>query len=159
MSVAKTQALGMSLPEIAEACKTITPNMGAVKLRRGINGLNIIDSMYSANPDGVIAALEYLKVWPDKKVIVMPCLIELGKVSKAVHKRIGEKIAEVCDLAIITTKDRFDDIKEGGGGSEKIVFIENPTSIIKKIKSTTQPGDVVLLEGRVPKELFKLLYV
>ena len=126
-------------------------------VRRGVNGLNIIDSTYSANPTGVLAHLDYLKTLPGRKVLVMPCLIELGKASKEVHRRIGRKIAEVCDLAIITTKDRFKEIHETAG--DKAVCIESPKEIFNKIKSTTHPGDVVLLESRVPKELINLLNV
>jgi len=88
---------------------------------------------------------------------VMPCLIELGKSSKEVHKKIGEKIEEVCDLAIIATADRFADIKEGAKGSEKIVLMENPQEIVQKIKSTASSGDTVLLEGRIPAKVLELL--
>lgn len=132
---------------------------GLPAVRRGINGLNIIDSTYSANPTGVIAHLDYLTIrFPQgKKILVMPCLIELGKASKEVHQRIGRKIAEVCDLAIITTEDRFKEIHETAG--EKAIFIENVEVIFNKIKSTTQSGDVVLLESRVPKQLIDLLNV
>jgi len=96
-----------------------------------------------------------------KKVLVMPCLIELGSASKDVHRRIGKKISEVCDLAIITTKDRFKEIQEGVGNTTRTVLveIEDPKKIFNKIKSTTQTGDVVLLESRVPHELISLLYV
>ena len=130
-------------------------------LKRGINGLNIIDSTYSANPTGAIAHLDYLKTLSGKKVLVMPCLIELGSASKDVHRRIGKKISEVCDLAIITTKDRFKEIQEGVGNTTRTVLveIEDPKKIFNKIKSTTQTGDVVLLESRVPHELISLLYV
>jgi len=132
-----------------------------MKLRKGVEGINVIDASYSANPDGVMSALDYLKVWENKKVIVMPCLIELGKASKEVHRKIGEKIAEVCDLAIITTKDRFKDLKQGainkGMKEENILFIESPQKIFEKIKSFCEAGDVVLLEGRVPKRLKELL--
>lgn len=128
-------------------------------IKRGVNGLNIIDSTYSANPTGVIAHLDYLKTLPGKRVIVMPCLIELGKASKEVHQRIGKKIAEVCDLAIITTKDRFKEIKEGIKNNTRtvLVYIDNPREIFEKIKSAAQAGDTVLLESRVPKELINLL--
>ena len=155
-ATAVAKELGMTLEEIAEACRRITPQMGAMKLLKGINGLNIIDSTYSANPDGVISALEYLKIWPQKKVIVMPCLIELGKASKEVHKRIGQKIGEVCDLAIITTKDRFKEIQEGASSA---LFIENPKEIFEKIKSFCREDDVVLLESRLPRELIKELII
>ncbi|MFH1181186.1 MAG: Mur ligase family protein [bacterium] len=138
------------------------PQSNWLQAKRGMNGLNIIDSTYSANPTGVIAHLEYLKILPGKKVIVMPCLIELGKASKEVHRRIGAKIAEVCDLAIITTGDRFKEIKEAaevGLRSMEVRLLEDPQDIFDKIKSATQPGDVVLLESHVPNLLIKQLLI
>lgn len=137
----------------------VLPQSNWLQIRKGINGLNIIDSTYSANPTGVIAHLDYLKALPGKKIIVMPCLIELGKASKEVHRRIGAKIAEVCDLAIITTKDRFKEIKSGLGNTTRtlLVEIERPKEIFDKIKKFCEEGDVVLLESRVPKQLISLL--
>jgi len=153
--------LGITLSEIAKASEEINSKYGGMQLKAGKRGLNIIDSTYSANPDGVISALEYLKIWPPKRIIVMPCLIELGMASKEVHWKIGKKIGEVCDLAIITTKERFKEIKEGAVGRgmkpENILFIENPQKIFEKIKSFCEPGDVVLLESRVPPKLIELL--
>ena len=147
--------LGMTLEEISKACQKIESWQSGFQLKKGINGLNIIDATYSANPDGVISHLEYLKIWAGKKVIVMPCLIELGRASKEVHKRIGQKIGEVCGLSIITTKDRFEEIQEGVGS--KALFIESPKEIFEKIKSFCNPGDLVLLESRVPSQLISLL--
>lgn len=149
------QELGMSLKEIAVVCEKIKPEQGGLQLKKGVNGLNIIDATYSANPDGVISHLEYLKIWPGKKIIIMPCLIELGKASKEVHKKIGQKVSEVCDLAIITTKERFKEIKDAAG--DKALFLEKPKEIFEKIKSFCIQGDVILLESRVPKELVELL--
>ena len=155
LAIAAAKELGMSLQEISQAIATVPQDVGAMKLRKGMNSIDIIDSTYSANPDGVIAALEHLKLWNGKKILVMPCLIELGRASKEVHYRIGEKIAEICDLAIITTWDRFEDIKEAA--HEKVVFMENPNNIIGKIRSLCAEGDVVLLEGRVPPTVLSAL--
>jgi len=160
LAVAVAEFLGVSSEKIEEALNEIE---SSVKIKKGINGLNIIDATYSANPEGVIAHLEYLKNWSGqpfdrlsaRKVIVMPCLIELGKASRDIHKKIGEKIAEVCDLAIITTKDRFKEIKEKAG--EKAVFLDNPEEIFERVKSFSKEGDIVLLESRVPKELIEKL--
>ena len=160
-AVSCAKELEMGFEEISEACKKISPEQGAMKILKGINGLNIIDSTYSSNPKGVMVALDYLNLWPGKKTIVMPCLIELGKATVEVHKRIGGKIGEVCDLAIITTKERFKEIKgettEKGMKKENILFLENPEEIIEKIKSFSKPGDTVLLEGRVSKKVLKEL--
>jgi len=88
----------------------------------------------------------------------MPCLIELGSAAKEVHQRIGRKIAEVCDLAIITTKDYFKEIKKGAEtGSLLLLLIENPKEIVEKLKEFQGKDDVILLEGRVPREIIKYM--
>ncbi|MBI2577507.1 MAG: UDP-N-acetylmuramoyl-tripeptide--D-alanyl-D-alanine ligase, partial [Candidatus Wildermuthbacteria bacterium] len=155
LAVAAAKECGMSLQELAESAKRITDEINPMKLKKGVGGLNIIDSTYSANPDGVLAALEYLKTWPGKKVIVMPCLIELGKASSAAHFRIGEKIAEMCDLAVIVTADKFKELKNGaqsrGMQEGQIIYIENPEIVLAKVKEIIkEKDDIVLLEGRIP---------
>ncbi len=161
MAVAKE--LGMTEEEISRAIGKIKNKFGGIQIKKGINGLNIIDATYSANPHGVIAHLEYLKNWSGKKIIVMPCLIELGKASGKVHKKIGAKIAEVCDLAIVTTKDRLRELRDtavkNGMKEKNILFIENPKEIFKKIKSFCREGDVILLESRVPSQLIQQLTI
>jgi len=42
----------------------------------------------------------------------MPCLIELGEKSKIIHEQIGKKIGKVCGMAIITSKDDFEQLKK-----------------------------------------------
>ncbi len=149
------KSLGMTLEEIAKTCGKIERWQSGMQLKPGIDGLNIIDATYSANPTGVISHLDYLKVWPGKKVIIMPCLIELGEASENVHRRIGKKIGEVCDLAIITTKDRFKEITEGAG--DKAIFLENSKEIFEKIKDFCREGDVILLESRMPDHFIEQL--
>lgn len=164
-AMAAAKELGMSDEEIQLAADKIKDNFPGIKIKEGINGLKIIDATYSANPDGVMANLEYLKTFSGqpfdklrvKKIIVMPCLIELGAASAEIHRKIGKKIAEVCDLAIITTKDRFKEIQETAGS--KAIYMENPTEILKKINDFCQAGDIILLESRVSKEIIGQLTI
>jgi len=160
-SILVARELGMSFEEIQRGCQKIKKEQGAMNLLEGKHNLILVDSSYSANPNGVISDIDYLNLFKGKKVIVMPCLIELGKKSKEVHKKIGKEIGRVCDLAIITTKERFEEIKEGalesGMKEENIAFVENAEEIFQRIEFFCVPGDVVLLEGRVPKELIKKL--
>ena len=157
-AVEAAKELGMSDEEIDRGKKKIKP---LLKVKKGIKGINIIDSTYSANPDGVISDLKYLKTCETKKIIIMPCLIELGKATKQVHQEIGKKIGEVCDLAIITTKECYNNIKEAaiesGMPEENILFLESPKQIFEKINSFSEKGDIILLESRVPKKLIDLL--
>jgi len=158
---AVAKELGMTEEEISRALKKIKNKFPGIEEKKGILGFKILDATYSANPDGVIAHLEYLKTLSGKKVIVLPCLIELGDAAKKVHQKIGQKIGKVCDLAIICTKDYFKEIKEkavkNGMQPENILFLENSEEIFAKIKSFCQKGDLILLESRVPKKLIELL--
>ncbi len=160
-AIVAKEILGMSLEEIAKACQELKAEQLGVRLLRGVNNTFLICSTYSANPQGVMAHLDYLDTLPHKKIIVMPCLIELGSASRVIHYEIGKRIGEVCDLCIVTTLDRFEEIgrgaKEVGLPPENILFSENPKEIFEKIKYFAEEGDTILLEGRVPKGLVQIL--
>ena len=160
-AVAVAKELGMSLEEIRQEVQNISNQEGGMVLKKSSIGFNFVDSSYSSNPDGVVSDLDYLKAWSGKKAIIMPCLIELGSSSKNIHKRIGEKIAEICSLAVITTKDNFKEIKEGAIGKgmkpENIIFSENPKKINEAIKEFNGENDILLLEGRISKEIIDSL--
>lgn len=153
LSFLAARELGMNLLEIEKGCSQIKPEQGGVSFLRNDSDYKIIDATYSANPDSVLALLQYLETFPQKKTIVMPCLIELGGVAKKVHNEIGKKIAEVCDLGIITTSDYFKEIKEGAGiKRNNVLLIENPEKVVQKLEKTR---GVILLKGRVNKKIME----
>ena len=152
-AIGAARELGMDLQEIAKAAASMPLELSPLKVKKGNGGITIIDSTYSANPDGVIADLNYLGLYEGKKVLVMPSLIELGPAAKEAHNKIGRKIAEVCDLAVITTKEHFEDIKQGADNSEKVVYMENAQEIMGKIKG----ADIILLEGGKESRLQRAL--
>jgi len=54
---------------------------------------------------------------------------------------------------VLTSKECLPLIKKQGA---KVIFLNNPLAIQEKIIKKLAPGDVVLLEGRVPDKLIKL---
>ena len=158
LAVTVSEYLGIDKIKIEKALQDLE---SPIKIKKGIQGLNIVDSTYSANPKSVVSHLNYLRGMEGKKVIVMPCLIELDKSAKEIHKRIGKKIGKICDLAIITTRDYFRELKAGaqksGMPEDKILLIEKPKQIFEKIKSFCSSEDIILLESRVPQTLVKML--
>jgi UDP-N-acetylmuramoyl-tripeptide--D-alanyl-D-alanine ligase len=161
-AILTAKELGMNFGEISEACKDISEEQAGMTLKQGKHGINIIDSSYSANPDGVFADLDYFSVFGGRRVIVMPCLIELGDKSSEIHEKIGRKIGEVCDLAIITSKDKFKEIEEGFDEAKKskdakCLLCDKPQDIYSIVTLFCKSGDAVLLEGRVPAGLISLL--
>ena len=83
----------------------------------------------------------------------MPCLIERAEEAQKIHQIIGQSIAKICDLAIITSKDYFDDIKksaiQAGFQEDRIIYCEDPEQIIQILKNFLNPGDVLLFENRI----------
>ena len=154
-------SLGMTMEEVIDAVKNIKQEQGQMTLIKNSHSIEVIDSSYSSNPSGVLADLEYLSHFNNKKVVVMPCLIELGGKSREIHEKIGEAIAKTCTIAIITTKDYFYALKAGalkaGFDEKNIIFEERPDKIYYLLTTFLKEGDSVLLEGRVPDKLISLL--
>ena len=94
----------------------------------------------------------------DKKI-----LNQLDLNCRQSDKEIGKKIGETCDLAIITTKEYFEDIKEGAISAkmkeDNILMISDPGSILEKIDGFSEEEDIILLESRVPKKILNSLEV
>ncbi len=121
----------------------------------GRAGATVLDSSYSSNPHGVVAEIEHLRQWADyKKIVVMPCLIELGRSAPAVHRRIGEHIGAVCDRAVITTTDCVAELTGGAktAGMEhgSIVQRETVAGVRATLEESIDEHAVILIAGRVP---------
>lgn len=150
MAVAKY--LGMTDEEIREAIRKISLSEKMLKTYTGRNKVLLIDDTYSANSDGVLAALDYLgSRLESTKIVIMPCLIELGKTAAVVHQKIGRKIKDICDFAIIITPDYFKDIRQEAG--DKALLIKNPDKIKDFLEKKLNVNTVILLEGRVPQSI------
>lgn len=149
--------LGVSLNKIKERALKITPSPTAMVKKKGKGGVAVIDDSYSQNPDGVISAIDYSKIYQGKKIIIMPCLIELGRSAPSVHKNVGRRIGEVFDLAIVTTPYYFEELKlgviESGMKKEQILYLNYPSDIYKKIKPYFEKENVILIEGRVNEQI------
>ncbi|OGY89480.1 MAG: hypothetical protein A2458_02660 [Candidatus Kerfeldbacteria bacterium RIFOXYC2_FULL_38_9] len=154
--------LGLNLAEIVQGIKKLTAIKGTMFLSHTSSGATVIDDHYSANPDGFLAALDYLHLFTDKrKIVITRGMDELGKESVNQHRLIGTATGKIADLVIITKKDFSkslkDGLKQGGLSEEAIVIQENPKKIIKQFLSTLSADDVVLLENRSPQILIKYL--
>ncbi len=155
LSIFVASKLGLTIEEIKRGLLKIEEKQGGASFLINKDDLKIIDSSYSINPNGAIALLNYLDSFHLKKIVIMPCLIELGSSSRKIHKKIGREIGKICDLAIITTKDYFQEIKSGAGiKKNNILYIKEPNRIVEKIKENR---GAVLLMGRLNKEIINKL--
>ncbi len=154
-AITVAHTLSMTLPEIAAAVQKITPIPKTMEVVHHNSGALIIDDSYSANPDGVIAALDHLAIIPrKKKVLVMMPMIELGTSEKDAHRRVAERIAHVCDEVIWTKRDYYPLIRDiatrNGLGADHIHHIEHPQRILEALAPFLTADSVILLENRIP---------
>lgn len=140
--------LGFTLQEIATAVSKLKPPVHTMRLFYNKDKNPLVDDTFNSNPDGVLAALEYLSLYKQSKYLVMTPLIELGKESKNIHELIGEKAAIVCDRVYLTNPNYYNSFASGWKKrrlESEIGFINN---------SKLPDNGVVLFEG---KEAGKIL--
>lgn len=154
-SVSIASVLGMSLEEISLGIKKILPVKHRLELIDPKTGILVIDDAYNSNPDGAEAALEVMSEFKDRrKIIVTPGMVELGEIEKVENEKFGEKISNVCDIAILIGKNRTKPIYKGlinAGFNKNNIYVvnstEDSTEILKKIG---KQGDIVLYENDLP---------
>jgi len=143
------EKLGMSLEEIRQAVGSLEIEDGHLMNKAyGPKGAVFIDDSYSANPTGVIAALEYMEdAYPDKKkMMVFPGIIELGKSSGEIHKKIWEKTDDVCLFAFLL-QEEDKDIPQAYQKCH-FVFEKDFDRMKKEIEKRIGSDSVILFESR-----------
>ena len=130
-----------------------------MKLIKSEKGINLVDDSYNSNPEGVLAALDYLKVFSGKKIIVLQPLIELGRATFGAHRRVLKRAARVCDLIFLTNRNYRCQIMAGAEdwSQKKIKVAKSPHRVMKDYFSDLKKGDVILFEGREAQHYLKLM--
>jgi UDP-N-acetylmuramoyl-tripeptide--D-alanyl-D-alanine ligase len=143
-----SEYLGMNVDEISDSISRIKPTEYLMKKLEGTNGSIFIDDSYSANPDGVLAALDYLcEAFPDhKKVIVFPGFIELGDESDDAYCKLFKRICEVCQTAYLLNSRMRN--AECGHSKTKFIFEKDFTKTADMLRNILDKNTVVLFESR-----------
>lgn len=148
-SILVSEYLGMHIDDIAKAVSEIKSSDYMMRMIPGANDSVFIDDSYSANPDGVFAALDYLKETFNgfKKIMVFPGIIELGKETDKIHSAIFKKISNICDNAYILKRDMLKYVPNDASHCN-FYFDENFRKIAEMIQKDANSETVVLFESR-----------
>jgi UDP-N-acetylmuramoyl-tripeptide--D-alanyl-D-alanine ligase len=150
-AAAAAHALGVAPEEIFDRLPHLSSYPQTMQVLTNNAGAPVIDDSYSANEAGVIAALKHLSVFSeqDKRVIMVP-LIELGAEAKAVHERIGKKLAETGAMVYVSGR-AYERELAAHVPAAKIHFYNLPQELIQAATQGLSSQSVVLLEGRLPE--------
>lgn len=132
----------------------------ALKKEIGRNNSLVFDDSYSSNSEGFNKALAVISQYKKKKLVVTPGIIDLGKASSLIHRKIGKSLGQIADRVIITNQNFARDIKDGAGKEYawKFFVSKKEADIIEWLGRKPGRNWVILIEGRVPlniKSIFK----
>lgn len=111
----------------------------------------LFDDTWNANPDGVLAALDYLDLaWPkSRKIIVLQPLIELGRFAGQEHERLGRRLARTGDLIFLTNDNYYPDLKKGAGDQAGRLQVQaDQSELVSWFKTNLKTDDVVVFQGK-----------
>ncbi len=159
-AIAAARTLGLSAEEIVSAARGITPLPRTMEPMDLQDGTLVIDDSYSANPDGVLAAIEVLQHVPRaRRAVMLAPMIEPGARAGSEHQRVGERLAALQPERIVFTGSDFANDLAAGIGSfhpERLARLSvAPTTEAARalLRPLRGPDAVILIEGRVPEAL------
>lgn len=146
--------LGLSMAEIKRGISKLVPTAHRLALMPSSSSLIVIDDAYNGNVAGYKAALEVLALFPGKKYVITPGLVELGKESFNCNFQFGIDMAKVCDKVIINGVTNYEAIQAGlvfgGFNPENILRAGSLRQATEVLSTFSNAGDVVLFENDLP---------
>jgi UDP-N-acetylmuramoyl-tripeptide--D-alanyl-D-alanine ligase len=151
-AAACAKQMGLTLAEIANGISKLEPVEHRLQLIPG--PVTVIDDAFNANPEGTKYALEVLREFKGRRIIVTPGMVELGDEEDALNREFGRAIANSADIAILVGKGHVEPIREGllseGFDPDYIIKTDSLKSASELLPLYTTPGCVVLFENDLP---------
>lgn len=145
---------GVTLGQLQGAISKLVPSAHRLAIMPSQNSLVVIDDAYNGSVEGARAALETIKEFKTKKIVITPGLVELGSEEFNSNFTFGKEMAGVCDYVIISGVANFDAIAAGlefgGFNKENILRAGSLNQAIEVLNTIAKSGDVVLFENDLP---------
>ncbi|MFH1565274.1 MAG: UDP-N-acetylmuramoyl-tripeptide--D-alanyl-D-alanine ligase [bacterium] len=153
------EKLGLTHEQIKRGVVNIKPIPHRLQPIISKNNILVIDDAYNGNPDGVMAAIEVLANFSNRrKIFATPGLVEIGEKRGEVHKEIGSRLADTADLILLiqnsNTKFFLQGLKEKNYSNDKIKIYQTSQKMQEDLKNILQSGDVILFQNDWPDNYF-----
>ncbi len=146
--------LGLTLKQIAHGIAKLQPVKNRLELITRPGGFTIINDAFNSNPVGAKAALNVLKAFPQRRIIITPGMVELGANEAEYNRDFGRAMKDCVDIAIIVGKNRvkpiMEGLKEAGFTDEQIFRVDSLDDSTRLLHTMVRPTDTVLYENDLP---------
>lgn len=151
-SIAVGRELDLALQTIQQGLDQFQPAPGRAVVQT-INGIEVIDDSYNANPASVEAAVRLLDQWRTggRRVLVLGDMLDLGDQASELHFSMGQLIARTNIGHTVAFGSHAADMAAGflsaGGCISRISVFEQQATLQALLDCLIGPGDVVLVKG------------
>jgi len=144
--------LGVSIEDIKEGLEGFRPVPGRMSVSTLSGGVHLIDDTYNANPasmEAAIATLHRLR-GPNRGLLVIGDMLELGPASAALHRDMGRLAAGTGVRKLLACGDFAADVAAGaaeGGMAAADVVTGSQATVGGVLLGELRAGDWVLVKG------------
>lgn len=135
---------GLTDSEIQMGISTYKSSAHRLKVSQGLRFV-LVDDTYNANPDGVMYALEFLRRYSGRKILVLGDMLELGTYSKQAHLSLVPSLLDACIDVVFTYGDQSRVLSECPDISG--THFDTKEGLHETLKHEIKQGDVVLIKG------------
>ena len=152
LAAAMAFKLGLSKEEIAEGIGKLDYILHRLQPTERL-GVTILDDAYNANIRGAAAALDVLRLFEGRKIVVTPGLVELGILEEKENGALGERLAGL-DRVILVGATLVTAVKNGylaaGGDAQKLSVVPTLEKAQELLEKELKEGDTVLFLNDLP---------
>lgn len=123
--------------DIVNSYKPLKHRNNIIKL----DNLTIIDDCYNSSLESLLGSLDMIKAYDEEKIIIVGDILELGKYSKKIHKKIGSILSKLDGKIILVGEEVKYAYKD------KSVLFENNEQVISLLEKLDLTNKVVYLKG------------
>ena len=153
-AVAKT--LGVADKAIQTGLEKVQASPGRLNVSSE-NALNVllIDDTYNASPHSVNAAIQLLSNYPNKKILILGNMGELGEKAEEYHFKVGQRAKESDINKLLVTGEHAKSVIAGFG--EQGICFESQAALINALPNHLNPGVTVLVKGSRSSHMEKVV--
>lgn len=145
------QVMNIGISDIAQSLRDF--QLASMRMERiNINGLEIINDAYNANPQSMMASLETFMTFPSsgRRVVILGDMLELGEQSPEFHRNLGRNLPVGIDILVTVgeqAKYIAQGVKEKGKKVDMILTFDNPNEAGNKLVDIIKINDKILIKG------------
>lgn len=146
---------GIPLRDVARRVRGLQPAESRLVRQTTPAGITIINDAYSANPVGVVHALQALAMHQTgRRLLITPGMVELGPMMDSENRKLGEIAAQHTTDVILVGAQQTEPVKAGlldaGFPAERLQVVDTLAEAVSWYQNELKAGDTVLFLNDLP---------